>query len=108
MKRLIIGMGMGVSAVSLTDAAQRAVDQALMHASLDILNTLEIAPEDVRVNVTIGVQEPADVTPDGVSVSLTKTPEIKVVFGGQKGANHIATAAVEVFLVPQSGWKLKA
>ena len=108
MNRLIIAMGMGVSAESLAQAAQKAVDQALMHASLDILKTLEIAPEDVLVKATIGVQTPEALAASDVTVALPGTAEIIIVMGGQAGANHVATAAVEVFLPKQTGWKLKA
>ena len=69
----------------------------------------------MRVSVTIGVQRPEAVNTDQLA---TKLPHgqvtVKAVKGGLNVENPqagtvivIASAAVEVFLPPQSDWKLK-
>lgn len=116
-QRLIVEMGMGVDlhGGDYTKAAKRAVDDALHHSSMPILRSLPIDAADRRVRVTIGVQNPAAVDRAEVAKFLPHDGvEIVVVEGGLDvadptygGGHVIATAAVELFLPKQSGWRLK-
>ena len=116
-QRLIVEMGMGVDlhGGDYTKAAKRAVDDALHHSSMPILRSLPINAADRRVRVTIGVQNPAAVDRAEVAKVLPHDGvEIVVVEGGLDvadptygGGHVIATAAVELFLPKQSGWRLK-
>ena len=117
-QRVIIEMGTGNDQYGqdYTKAAARAIEDAIRHSSLPIIKSLSIAESDMRVSVTIGVQRPEQVDTDQLS---TKLPHGKVTVQAVKGGLNvenpeagtmivIASAAVEVFLPPQSGWKLKS
>lgn len=116
-QRLIVEMGMGVDlhGGDYTKAARRAVDDALHHSSMPILRSLDIDKADRRVRVTIGVQQPDQVDRAEVAKVLPhEGVEIEVVLGGLDvadptygGGHVIATAAVELFLPKQTGWRLK-
>ncbi len=114
--RLIIAMGMGTDTTGkdVGAAVQNAVSQALQHSSLTILKNLDVAPQDVRVKVTLGVPDVAKVTPDHVVIPFAASAEIVVVDGGmevvdpENGARQfVASAAIEVFLPKQKGWRLR-
>lgn len=116
-QRLIVEMGMGVDlhGGDYTKAAKRAVDDALHHSSMPILRSIDIDKADRRVRVTIGVQKPEAVdTAQVASVLPHEGVEIVVVRGGLDvadptygGGHVIATAAVELFLPKQDGWRLR-
>jgi uncharacterized protein (TIGR02058 family) len=66
MKRIILECGTGndLYGRDYTKAACRAVQDALHHSSLSLFTTLELDRDAMRVEVTIGVQDP-----DAIDVS---------------------------------------
>ena len=114
-KRLILEMGQGISlhAQDATQAAVRAVEDALRHSSLALFGACGVAAKDMAVRVTVGVPRPGEVdAARGAAVLPHGTPEVSVVVGGLQaaepggGAHLIATAAVEAFVEDQSGkWR---
>ncbi|WP_368188085.1 Lin0512 family protein [Aestuariibius sp. HNIBRBA575] len=115
--RLIIAMGMGTCLLgrdNYTKSALHAIEDAHQHSKLSILKRLNIAPKDIRVKITVGVQQPDNVAASEFYSQLSDQPEIHVVKGGlnvtdpETGAPMIvASAAVEVFLPQQEGWTLR-
>lgn len=67
---LEIGMGNDLHGGDYTKAAVRAVEDAIHHSSLTMIRTLEIAREDMHVDVTVGVQDPEAVDTEIVAKSL--------------------------------------
>lgn len=116
-QRVIIEMGMGndLHGMDYTKAAARAIEDAFRHSSLPLFVALELSHEAMRVQVTVGVQEPDKLDMDVLTAKLPRgRVEVVAVFGGMnvvsdEGADTIviAQAAVEAFLPPQTGWKLK-
>ena len=105
-KRAILEMGAGndLHGGDYTKAAIRAVQDALHHSSLSFIRTLGINKDELEVNVTIGVQEPAKIDTDKVKEAL---PVGKVTVTAVKGGLNvpdeaigdvavIATAAIDV------------
>ncbi|MEM8793673.1 MAG: Lin0512 family protein [Pseudomonadota bacterium] len=116
-QRFIIEMGSGNDLYGLdyTKAAIRAVEDAMRHSSIPLFERLGISHDQMRVQVTIGVQEPDQVDLEAVSGHMPRgRVETRAVKGGLNVANAetdqtivIATAAVEAFLPNQSaGWKV--
>ncbi len=111
-RRFIIEMGTGNSqhGQDYTRAAGRAIEDAIRHAQLSILSALGIDDQDMRVQVTVGVQKPEAVDCDALAGMLPRgRAEVRAVFGGldvtdpDTGAvTVVAQAAVEAFL-PQRG-----
>jgi len=60
LKRIIVELGSGndLYGEDYTKAAVRAVQDALHHSSLTLFKSLNIDPDSMVVNVTIGVQKP--------------------------------------------------
>jgi len=58
-QRIILEMGMGndLYGMDYTKAAARAIEDALRHSTLPLFETLDIPHSEMRVAVTIGVQE---------------------------------------------------
>jgi len=84
-QRAILEMGAGTSlhGRDYTKAAKRAVDDALHHCSLTFLRSLNIDPADMRVTVTIGVQQPDAVDTQTIQAMLPHGQvTVKVVHGG--------------------------
>lgn len=108
LKRVILEIGMGndLHGGDYTKAAIRAVQDALHHSSLSLLGALKVDPNDMQVEVTVGVQKPEAVDTDAVAKSLPYgTITAKAVKGGldvmpDTGDDFaaIATAAVVVRL----------
>ena len=109
-KRVILEMGSGndLHGGDYTKAAVRAVEDAIHHSSLTFIRTLGVDPRAMRVEVTIGVQQPQKV--DAVVVKRTlphgQVTE-NVVKGGLDVSDEeardvavIASAAVAVKLEP--------
>jgi uncharacterized protein (TIGR02058 family) len=108
-RRVILEMGHGndLHGGDYTKAALRAVHDAIHHSSLTMLRTLGVDPKTkMRVDVTIGVQQPDKVDLDRVTASL---PHGQVTARAVKGGLDvpdealgdvaiIATAAVAVSL----------
>lgn len=111
-KRIILEMGTGndLYGGDYTKAARRAVQDALHHSSITLFSKLGLDHQDMRVQVTIGVQKPEQVDCELVAGDLPRgRAEVTAVLGGldvtdaQAGTRHvIATAAVEAFLPDQS------
>lgn len=114
-RRLIIEMGMGndLHGMDYTKAARRAIEDALRHSSLPIFAVTGMEHSDMRVAVTIGVQEPDKVDTEALASALPRgRAEVRAVVGGLNvpaGGETIvvAQASVEAFLPPQTGWRLK-
>lgn len=116
-KRLILEMGTGndLYGSDYTKAACRAVHDALHHSSIVLFKSLGYDHQAMRVQVTIGVQEPEKVDLAVVSAELPRgRAEVTAVFGGlnvydadQQTTHVIATAAVEAFLpINAAHWRL--
>ncbi|MEM6904955.1 MAG: Lin0512 family protein [Pseudomonadota bacterium] len=112
-KRFIIEMGMGndMYGRDYTKAAIRAVEDAIRHSSIPMFERLGISHDEMRVAVTVGVQEPGQVDTTRVTAHLPRgRAEVRAVMGGLNVENPetgstcvIATAAVEAFLPDQAG-----
>lgn len=116
-KRIILEMGTGndLYGADYTKAAIRAVHDALHHSSIVLFKSLGYDHKTMRVQVTIGVQEPDKVDTDLVAAELPRgRAEVTAVFGGlnvrddeQDTTHVIATVAVEAYLpVDAAGWRL--
>ena len=108
LKRIILEMGTGndLHGSDYTKAALRAVQDALHHSSLSVMRSLGRDTNDMQVEVTIGVQQPAKVDAEVVKKSLPRGKvTVKAVKGGLnvpgEGSHDeivIATAAIAVRL----------
>lgn len=115
MERFILEMGQGVSTHSrnATEAACRAVEDAIRHSSLAAIATCGLDAAEMRVRVTVGVPRPGEVDAARVAAVLPRgRAEATAVEGGLEvedgagGWHLIATAAVEVFVPDQAGrWR---
>lgn len=116
-KRIILEMGTGNDLYGLdyTKAACRAVHDALHHSSIVLFKSLGYDHRNMRVQVTIGVQEPDKVDIARVCEELPRgRAEVTAVFGGlnvhdaeQDTTHVIAAAAIEAFLPIEPGrWRL--
>lgn len=105
-KRMVLEIGMGndLHGGDYTKAAVRAVLDAVHHSSLTMVRSLGIERDSVRIDVTIGVQQPDKIDAEAVKSALTFGQiTVTAVKGGldvpDQGADDlavIATAAVEV------------
>jgi len=112
-KRIILEMGMGndLYGQDYTKAARRAVQDALHHSSITLFSKLGIDHSEMRVDVTIGVQQPDAVDCALVAEDLPRgRASVRAVKGGldvedaEAGTRHVvATAAVEAWLPDQAG-----
>jgi len=118
-KRIILEMGAGndLYGMDYTKAACRAVQDALHHSSIVLFKSLGYDHQQMRVQVTIGVQEPDKLDCARVAAELPRgRAEVTAVFGGlnvhdaeQQTTHVIATAAVEAYLpIDASHWRLSA
>lgn len=116
-RRIILEMGSGndLYGGDYTKAACRAVQDALHHSSIVLFKSLGYDHHDMRVQVTIGVQEPEQIDLARVCAELPRgRAEVVAVHGGLNvhdaahGTTHvIACAAIEAFLPIEPGsWKL--
>ena len=112
-QRFIIEMGMGNDQYGqdYTKAARRAIEDALRHSAISMFQALEpslgLTPQDMRVQVTIGVQQPDLVDTEALVSALPRggPAEVTAIAGGLNVVNPdngnvivIASAAVEAFL----------
>lgn len=115
-KRIILEMGSGndLYGCDYTKAACRAVQDALHHSSIVLFRSLGYDHHEMRVQVTIGVQEPSRVDLERVRAELPRgVAEVSAVHGGldvrdaeQDTTHVIATAAIEAFLTIEQGrWR---
>lgn len=110
-QRFIIEMGMGNDQYGqdYTKAASRAIEDAIRHSSIPMFDALSLDHAQMRVQVTVGVQEPDKVDIETLNAKLPRgTATVTAVFGGLNVTNPdngnvlvIASAAVEAFLPPQ-------
>lgn len=116
-RRIILEMGTGndLYGVDYTKAACRAVQDALHHSSIVLFKSLGYDHREMRVQVTIGVQEPERVDLDVVTAELPRgRAEVSVVHGGlnvhdpDNDTTHvIATAAIAALLpTDPAQWRL--
>ncbi|MBT8408613.1 MAG: Lin0512 family protein [Alphaproteobacteria bacterium] len=104
-----IGMGNDLHGQDYTKAAARAIEDAIRHSSIPLFPALGLDHAEMRVEVTVGVQDPG-----AVDLGLLKTglPRGRVTVRAVKGGLDItnpdsgevtvvAAAAVEAFLPPQ-------
>ena len=117
-QRFIIEMGMGndLHGQDYTKAAKRAIEDAFRHSSIPMFSNLDLSPAEMRVQVTVGVQEPDKVDTDALAAFLPRgRASVSAVLGGLNVADPgkadvivVATAAVEAFLPSQAAkWMLK-
>lgn len=114
--RLIIEMGMGndLHGMDYTKAASRAIEDAFRHSSLPLFAVTGVAHDEMRVQVTVAVQEPDKVDVDALVATLPRgQATVRAVMGGLNVPSGgetivIAQASVEAFLPPQTGWKIRA
>ncbi len=107
-QRFIIEMGMGndLHGMDYQKAATRAIQDAIRHSTLSVFAATGLGVADMRVQVTIGVQEPDRLDTDALAATLPRgRATVSAVQGGQNVTNPetgetvvIATAAVEAFL----------
>lgn len=107
-KRVILEMGTGndLHGGDYTKAAVRAVEDALHHSSLSFIRSLGVDKNRLRVDVTVGVQQPDRIDVDRVKAVLpVGRVGVRAAKGGLDVADEavgdvavIATAAVEVWL----------
>jgi len=112
-QRVIIEMGMGndLHGMDYQKAARRAIEDAIRHATLPIFQSIDMPHTDMRVQVTVGVQEPEKTDTDALISGLPRgRATVRVVKGGLNIPNPetgdtavVATAAVEAFLPAQTG-----
>ncbi|MEM6407210.1 MAG: Lin0512 family protein [Pseudomonadota bacterium] len=116
-ERLILEMGMGndLYGMDYTKAAKRAIQDALHHSSIAMFKSLGLSHEDMRVVVTIGVQDPGALDIAALTAELPRgRAEVTGVKGGlnvhdpDNDQTHvIATAAIEAYLPIDKGkWTL--
>ena len=116
-QRIILEMGTGndLYGDDYTKAACRAVQDALHHSSIVLFKSMGYHHLDMRVQVTVGVQQPDRVDAAAVAAELPRgRAEVTVVHGGldvhdpEQGTTHVvATAAVAAFLPIEPGtWRL--
>jgi uncharacterized protein (TIGR02058 family) len=101
-----MGMGVDVHGKDATKAARRAVSDAIRHSSLSFVRLFGKTPQDMLVDVTIAVPDPAGVDTAAVAKELPYgTVTVTAVKGGleipaEQGGDSIwiANAAVIVSL----------
>ena len=111
-QRFIIEMGSGNDQYGMdyTKAAARAIEDAIRHSAIPMLAARNIPHTDMRVQVTIGVQEPEKLDTGQLKPPPPRgTITITAAQGGLNVHNPdtdttivIATAAVEAFLPKQT------
>ncbi|MBO6789384.1 MAG: Lin0512 family protein [Dinoroseobacter sp.] len=116
-QRFIIEMGMGNDQYGqdYTKAASRAIEDAIRHSAIPLFDATGLPHSQMRVQVTVAVQDPDQVDTDALVERLPRgRAEVTATYGGLNVVNDetgstmvIATAAVEAFLPPQAGWRLK-
>lgn len=115
-QRIIIEMGMGndLHGMDYQKAARRAIEDAIRHSTLPIFESTGLSHSEMRVQVTVGVQEPDKLDTEALTAGLPRgRASVQAVKGGLNIPNPetgdtavVATAAVEAFLPSQADkWK---
>ncbi|KIC24370.1 MULTISPECIES: Lin0512 family protein [unclassified Leisingera] len=103
--RVLVEFGMGTSLrrEDYTEAARRAIKDALWHNSVNMAELFDFRKEDMIIDAEIGVQKPEAVDRDALlEIFPYGQPSIRVLEGGldiekpQGGCTVIANAAVVV------------
>ena len=112
-QRFIIEMGMGNDQYGqdYTKAAARAIEDAIRHSAIPMFEATGLSHDQMRVQVTIGVQAPDQVDCVALAEKLPRgRATVTAVHGGLDVTNPdtgktlvIASAAVEAFLPIQPG-----
>ncbi len=112
-QRVIIEMGMGndLHGMDYQKAARRAIEDAIRHSTLPIFQSIDLDHTEMRVQVTVAVQEPGKIDAEALKAGLPRgRAQVSVVQGGLNIPNSetgdtavVATAAVEAFLPSQTG-----
>ena len=112
-QRVIIEMGMGndLHGMDYQKAARRAIEDAIRHSTLPIFESIDLDHTEMRVQVTVAVQEPDKIVAEALKAGLPRgRATVAVVKGGLNIPNPetgdtavVATAAVEAFLPSQQG-----
>jgi len=112
-QRVIIEMGMGndLHGMDYQKAAARAIEDAIRHSTLPIFQSIDLPYTDMRVQVTVAVQDPDTIDADALTSGLPRgRASVSVVKGGLNIPNPetgdtavVATAAIEAFLPSQAG-----
>lgn len=107
-QRFIIEMGMGNDQYGqdYTKAAGRAIEDAIRHSAIPLFEATGVPHDQMRVQVTVGVQKPEAVDCKALAERLPRgRASVSAVFGGLDVENPdtgkvlvIASAAVEAFL----------
>ncbi len=100
-----MGMGVDVHGRRYTDAAVRAVNDAIHHSSLGFFKPMEKAPQDMIIEVAIGVPEPEAVDKDIVAKALpygsvsikTEKGGLEIPYDDGDDAIVIANAGIMVY-----------
>jgi uncharacterized protein (TIGR02058 family) len=111
-QRVIIEMGMGndLHGMDYQKAARRAIEDAFRHSTLPIFASIDLPTDEMRVQVTVGVQEPDQLDTDALVAMLPRgVATVTATKGGHNVHNPesgdtavIATAAIEAFLPNQA------
>ena len=115
-QRFIIEMGMGnaLDGMDYQRAATRAIKDAYSHVTLPMWDSLEMDPNQMRIQVTVGVQAPDQLDTQELAALIPRgIVDVRAVQGGQNATHPgsgktavIATAAVEAFLPYQGeSWR---
>jgi uncharacterized protein (TIGR02058 family) len=97
-----MGMGVDIHGKDATKAARRAVSDAIRHSSLSFVRLFGKTPQDMFVDVTIGVPNPDGVDTAAVAKELPYgTVKVTAVKGGlevpaEQGGDAILIANVEL------------
>lgn len=110
-QRFIIEMGMGndLYGQNYTKAAARAIEDALRHSSIPLFEATGLSHDAMRVQVTVGVQDPdavdcavlAETLPRGRATVTAVRGGLNVTNPDTGNVSVIASAAVEAFLPPR-------
>lgn len=117
LKRIILELGAGADlhGRDYTKAAVRAVEDAMRHSSLSLFRTLALDPAKMRVEISIGVQEPDKVDRDRVAAVLPYGERVVTVTKGGVNADGmggpgdtiVASAAVAAWVeIPEGRFAL--
>ncbi|MEY1554055.1 Lin0512 family protein [Yoonia sp. R2331] len=111
-QRFIIEMGMGndLYGMDYQKAASRAIEDAMRHSSIPMFEVLDIPHEQMRISVTIGVQDPDQIDTAKLAALLPRGHATVTAVKGGLNSTHpqtgntivIATAAIEAFLPNQA------
>jgi uncharacterized protein (TIGR02058 family) len=99
LKRIITEFGSGndLHGGNYTKAAVRAVEDAIHHSSLSLIRSLGVDARTMQVEVTVGVQRPAEVRAEVVKAAL---PHGQVTFRVVKGGLDVpGEAAGDVAII---------